>query len=99
MRYTYIEDDLMILKYKYKWNKKNTKLSQIDKINNGAVYKELICNDYEYIIIKYNLHKTTKYIVKKWRGGYYHTLWEFNNPRESINYIIENSKQLVFNAI
>lgn len=83
-----------MLSYKYKWNKKHTKITKFEKSRNGVVYKEILSNDDDYIIMKYTSKdadsytaNTIKYKVKIWLSGHYKSLYLCNNPRQAINYI------------
>lgn len=82
----------MVLNYKYKWNKKHTKISELEKNMQGIVFKEILCNDFDYIIVKYSTLNTIKYQVKIWMSGYYIPLNLCNNPRQAINFIKRHVK-------
>lgn len=86
----------MVIYYKYKWNRKHSKLTKFEKNREGVVYKEVLSDKNDYIIIKYIAKdaygcktNTVKYKVKIWSGGRYQALKSWNNPREAINYIKE----------
>ena len=53
----------------------------------GIVFKEILCNDFDYIIVKYSTLNTIKYQVKIWMSGHYIPLYLCNNPRQAINFI------------
>ncbi len=91
----------MLINYKYKWNKKHAKFTKFEKNRKGIVYKEILSNNNDYIIIKYiskdiDSYKanTVKYKVKIWLSGHYKALYLCNNPRQAINYIKKHSKYI-----
>lgn len=93
-----------MLSYKYKWNKKHTKFTKFEENRKGMVYKEILLNGNDYIIIKYfskdiDRYKanTVKYKVKMWVStGHYKSLCLCNNPRQAMNYIKEHSNNISY---
>ena len=89
----------MLENYKYKWNKKYTKLTKFERNRKGVVYKEILSNKNNYIIIKYiskdvDSYKTNsvKYKVKIFSDGRYQALKLCNNPRQAMNVIGTKSR-------
>lgn len=78
----------MIREYRIKWNYCNKKLTNFDRYVGSDIYKELVVNNQQFIIIKYILrNKRIRYKCKKWNGVKWYTFAITRNPRQALNRI------------
>lgn len=79
------------MEYKAKWNYYNRKIICYEKYQ-GTIYKEIIINDKQFIIVKFIKNNQIKYGCVQWNGIRWCPFSSKNNPREALNRI----KRLVF---